>query len=398
MAMRRPTSVLASLATCVAIVPAGAAAQPTEVGAGPAVVPAAGAETIEATEPPTEPDAAAEAMQALQSPVPAERQEAIRALAESGDAAAVPALAGVLARDPDAEVRRYAVIALANLGGQSPPAVQALQDAARNDPAESVRRSATEALARLGFQPPPPPPPPPPPAVPPTPPPPLVVPPPAEPVPVPAVVEESYLPGHHFGLGVRVLTTGAWSAEYDEPPSPYCDPRWDPCTTHTRRYEGASNASAGFVLFWEYLTSGGIVGIGAGLGVHFHDDGPADYVASMSQNTEFQLDPRLRVFFTDHGWLRPYVQFATGLSIGVPGDLLSEEMTYKIKYALAMNLSGMAGLLVAPPGLAAAFSVELGPEAVLVWASGKWSDVDPAETQKYFAVARQLMLVFSVLL
>jgi hypothetical protein len=57
-------------------------------------------------------------------------------------------------------------------------------------------------------------------------------------------------------------------------------------------------------------------------------------------------------------------------------------------------------ILIAPEGLATAFSLELGPEAVLAWATGEYQDpYDETTTERdYFVVTRHLLVIFSVLI
>ncbi|MBN1771772.1 MAG: HEAT repeat domain-containing protein [Deltaproteobacteria bacterium] len=83
----------------------------------------------------------------LASPEEEVRAEAVRALSELANPAAVPVLAATLTSDASEKVRRYAVVALANLGG--PEAMAAILSAARGDLSEAVRAWAEEAVRRL---------------------------------------------------------------------------------------------------------------------------------------------------------------------------------------------------------------------------------------------------------
>jgi HEAT repeat protein len=97
------------------------------------------------------------AFRSLEDPDPGVRLAALSALAvllEGSDpsAEASPAaetIAGMVARDPDAGVRRSAAVALGRLAIAT-PAVRAALERAAGDPDSSLARAATTALARLG--------------------------------------------------------------------------------------------------------------------------------------------------------------------------------------------------------------------------------------------------------
>ncbi len=82
--------------------------------------------------------------QALRNPSPRLRALAARALGETRDAAAVPALLEAL-RDPDDEVRLGAVQALGRIGRTAAPAVPVLREALR-DPRPEIRAAAARSL------------------------------------------------------------------------------------------------------------------------------------------------------------------------------------------------------------------------------------------------------------
>ncbi|MBI5486541.1 MAG: HEAT repeat domain-containing protein [Deltaproteobacteria bacterium] len=93
-----------------------------------------------------------EALHQLYAPRPEDRQAALRRLSELADPASVPNIVQVLRQDPDENVRRFAVIALGNIGGAA--ALEDLQRAAAGDPAAAVRQTAAEVVRRLGGTPP----------------------------------------------------------------------------------------------------------------------------------------------------------------------------------------------------------------------------------------------------
>jgi hypothetical protein len=81
-----------------------------------------------------------------EDPDPYFREQAISALAETGDDGAVSLMAAALA-DEDAGVRRHAVDSLARVGGT--PAVQFAGQALHGDPDARVRLAAVEVLAGI---------------------------------------------------------------------------------------------------------------------------------------------------------------------------------------------------------------------------------------------------------
>jgi hypothetical protein len=91
-----------------------------------------------------EPGGSGDLVRTLSSMDPAERARAAMALGELGDAAAAPALIRSLRSDPVAEVRGWALRALARIGGTD--ANEAISAAASNDADDRVRALAAGVL------------------------------------------------------------------------------------------------------------------------------------------------------------------------------------------------------------------------------------------------------------
>jgi HEAT repeats len=99
-----------------------------------------------ATGPPRPEPSAAAMVEAVAEQERAERMEGVATLAQLGDAASVPALAQVLATEPDAFVRAKAVRVLGHVGGE--PALATLATALA-DPERAVRLQAIQAFGKV---------------------------------------------------------------------------------------------------------------------------------------------------------------------------------------------------------------------------------------------------------
>ena len=99
----------------IAVVPGAPSAQELPAEPGPDL-PDGSASADPAPTPPTE-LTFEQALHQLYAPRAEDRQAALRRLSEIADPAGAPNVAQVLRQDPDAEVRRFAAIALGNIGG-----------------------------------------------------------------------------------------------------------------------------------------------------------------------------------------------------------------------------------------------------------------------------------------
>jgi hypothetical protein len=135
----------------------------------------------------------------------------------------------------------------------------------------------------------------------------------------------------------------------------------------------------------------GRIGVGLALGFQWHAE-EAYFQLPAIRWTEIQIDPRIRIFLATSGWLRPFIRLAAGFSVALPGGLLSEDISYKLDHGFSVNASATVGLMVAPNSLPAAFSLELGPEFVFLWANGERED---GATRGYSGNIRHLLLTFS---
>lgn len=175
---------------------------------------------------------------------------------------------------------------------------------------------------------------------------------------------ESFGPGNHFGMTLRLAVPGAWGLHWEED--------WGDGDTENRYEYGGLKASPGLGFFWEYLTAGGILAPGIWLGLQFHSWD--QFTMSYNLGMELQIDPRLRIYMRKSGWWRPYAQLAAGFSIGIPSNLLGNENRTHVNYALAINASAALGSLLVPRDSPVAFFLDLGIEGVFFWSESESSE------------------------
>ncbi len=203
----------------------------------------------------------------------------------------------------------------------------------------------------------------------------------------PAVADENveWGPGHHFGLEIRITTGGTWNLSYDFD-------NWEG-GRETQNEFGGLATSPGFSAYWEYITNGGNIGIGLGFGCHFHS---ANYwLSQFAIGTEIQIGPRIRLYLTDTGWMRPYIQAAAGFSFGASNSMTADkEHGFGVPSAIAINTSVGIGALFIPEGSPVSLFSQIGIEATFFWADQKYEYQE--ETRKLSGSIRHLLLVFGL--